>query len=83
MQIISSNEQYRETIMDHATVVSHQLKQYAAILARESAKHADDYSIEEWLGFWDEDDSVFGNMHNLEHWLAQAARNRSSNVVAR
>jgi hypothetical protein len=60
--------------MDHATIVSHRLKQYAAILAREGTKHADDYSIEQWLGFWDEDDSVFGNVRNLEHWLTQAAR---------
>ena len=62
--------------MDHATIVSHRLKQYATILARESAKHADDYSIEEWLGFWDEDDSVFGNVRNLEHWLSQATANQ-------
>jgi hypothetical protein len=67
-------------LMDHATIVSHRLKQFATILASESAKHADDYSIEEWLGFWDEDDSVFGNVRNLEHWLSQAAVSRRENV---
>jgi hypothetical protein len=60
--------------MDPATQLSQRLKTYAATLAAAGSKQADDYSIEEWLGFWDEDDSAYGNLRNIEHWLSQAAR---------
>ena len=63
--------------MDHATEVSQRLKLYAATLSNAGAQVADDSSLEQWLGFWDEDDSVYGNVRNLEHWLSQAARKRS------
>jgi len=64
--------------MDRATNISLRLKQYAATLAAAGAKQTDDYSVEQWLGFWDEDESVFGNIRNLEHWLSQARRSRPS-----
>jgi hypothetical protein len=64
--------------MDHATEISQRLKQYATTLSNASAQVADDSSLEQWLGFWDEDDSVYGNVRNLEHWLSQAARKRDS-----
>jgi hypothetical protein len=60
--------------MDHATEISQRLKRYATTLATAGAKAADDNSLEQWLGFWDEDDSIYGNVRNLEHWLSQAAR---------
>lgn len=60
--------------MDHATEISQRLKAYAATLT-DAATHAlDDNALEQWLGFWDEDDSVYGNVRNLEHWLARANR---------
>jgi hypothetical protein len=64
--------------MDQATQLSRRLKQYAATLANAGAKQDDDYSIEQWLRFWDEDDSVYGNVRNLEHWLSQAVGRRGS-----
>jgi hypothetical protein len=64
--------------MDHATEISQRLKEYATTLSNASAQVADDNSLEQWLGFWDEDDSVYGNVRNLEHWLAQATRKRRS-----
>ncbi len=60
--------------MDHATRISQRLKIYAETLAAANVQQADDHAIEQWLGFWDEDDSVFGNVRNLEHWLAEARR---------
>jgi hypothetical protein len=60
--------------MDHATEISQRLKHYAATLSNAGARVADDNSLEQWLGFWDEDDSAYGNVRNLEHWLSQAAR---------
>jgi hypothetical protein len=64
--------------MDQATQLSQRLMRYAATISAAGANEADDYSIEEWLGFWDEDDSVFGNVRNLEHWLTQASRQQSN-----
>jgi hypothetical protein len=71
----------RRTVVDHATQISLRLKQYASVLAAAGTKHTDDYSVEQWLGFWDEDDSTFGNVRNLEHWLSQAARQASKRGV--
>ena len=64
--------------MDPATQLSQRLKVYAATLAAAGSQQADDSSIEQWLGFWDEDDSTFGNLRNIEHWLSQAARYRAA-----
>jgi hypothetical protein len=64
--------------MDHATELSLRLKQYAATIAAAGRRHTDDHAIEEWLGFWDDEDSVYGNVRNIEHWLSQAARRRAS-----
>jgi hypothetical protein len=67
--------------MDQATELSMRLKQYAAALTAAGLQQADDYSIEQWLGFWDEDDSVFGNVGNIEHWLSQSiAAKRSASA---
>lgn len=66
--------------MDHATEISMRLKQYAETLTAANARHTDDFALEEWLGFWDEDDSVFGNVRNLEHWLAEARRNSTARI---
>lgn len=63
--------------MDHATELSQRLKQYAATLAAAN-RQTDDHSIEEWLGFWNDDDSVYGNMRNIEHWLSQTLRTQQS-----
>jgi hypothetical protein len=64
--------------MDHATRFSMRLKEYASTLVAANARSVDDRSVEEWLGFWDEDESVFGNVRNLEHWLSEAARQNSA-----
>ena len=30
--------------------------------------------LEDWLRFWNDDDSDLGNLRNLEHWLHKARR---------
>lgn len=64
--------------MDPATELSHRLKRYAATLVAAGSQQLDDSQIEEWLGFWDDEDSAYGNIRNIEHWLSQAAQKRSS-----
>jgi hypothetical protein len=31
--------------------------------------------LEEWLRFWNDDDTDLGNLKNFEHWLREADRN--------
>jgi hypothetical protein len=62
--------------MDHATEISQRLKAYAATLTDAATNALDDNALEQWLGFWDEDDSIYGNVRNLEHWLTRARRER-------
>ena len=30
--------------------------------------------LEDWLRFWNDDDSDLGNLRNLEHWLQKGRR---------
>ena len=62
--------------MDHAIEFGQRLKEYAATLSAAGLKHTDDSAIESWLGFWDDEDSTYGNVRNIEHWLSQAAAAR-------
>jgi hypothetical protein len=31
-------------------------------------------TLEEWLEFWDDDDTDIGNLRNLEHWLSMSRK---------
>jgi len=33
-------------------------------------------SFSEWLHYWNDDDTVIGNLRNLEHWLEKAKEAR-------
>jgi hypothetical protein len=48
------------------------------LLARRLAERIDaasvSFSLEDWLGFWNDQSSDWTNLKNLEHWLDRAAR---------
>ena len=60
--------------MDQATQLGQRLKQYATTLASCGRSSVDEYEVEQWLGFWDDEESTYGNVRNIEHWLMQAGR---------
>lgn len=31
-------------------------------------------SLEDWLRFWNDEDTDLGNLHNFEHWMSRARR---------
>ena len=64
--------------MDQATQLAQKLKQYATTLAASGREAVDEYEVEQWLGFWDDEESTYGNVRNIEHWLTQAGRRRRS-----
>lgn len=35
-------------------------------------------SIEEWLTYWNDDDTDLGNLRAFEHWLSRSARAKAS-----
>ena len=39
---------------------------------------ADTPTLAEWLKYWDDSDTDFGNLINLQHWLQQAQRTNAS-----
>jgi len=55
--------------MDPVNVLSQRLRHFADSLHALGAKEFVPPTLEEWLEFWDDDDSDIGNLRNLEHWL--------------
>ena len=61
--------------MDPAPQLAQRLREYA--LALKSAGQSDQRSLEEWLSYWNDDDTAYGNLRDIEHWLSQAQRKRN------
>lgn len=34
--------------------------------------------LEDWLRYWNDEDSDLGNLRNIEHWLTHGAQSRAS-----
>lgn len=41
--------------------------------------HPESPRLEDWLRYWDDDDTDLGNFRNYEHWLARALSAHSAN----
>jgi hypothetical protein len=52
--------------MDPLTTLYERLR----TLGPPGAYPADPASCEEWLQYWNDDDSDLGNLRNFEHWLS-------------
>jgi len=63
--------------MDPVNVLTQRLRHFADSLHAVGVKEFVPPTLEEWLEFWDDDDSDIGNLRNLEHWLSM---HRSSNA---
>jgi hypothetical protein len=55
--------------MDPVNVLTQRLRHFADSLHAVGGKEFVPPTLEEWLEFWDDDDSDVGNLRNLEHWL--------------
>jgi hypothetical protein len=48
--------------------------------AAENRVHVTDEHLEDWLRYWNDEDTDLGNLRNFEHWLSrsEAALTRTS-----
>jgi hypothetical protein len=56
-----------EHFMDPLTTLYERLR----TLAPPGAYPAESASYEEWLQYWNDDDTDLGNLRNFEHWLSR------------
>lgn len=56
--------------MDPVNVLTQRLRHFADGMRMVNGKEFVPPTLEEWLEFWDDDDSDIGNLRNLEHWLS-------------
>ena len=62
--------------MDPVYALNQRLRYFAECLRNAEAKDCVPPSMEEWLEFWNDDDTDLGNLRNLEHWLSAAKAQR-------
>ena len=58
--------------MDLVFSLSNRLRHYAEYLRASANRDVAPPSLEEWLRYWNDDDTDLGNLRNLEHWLERA-----------
>jgi len=59
--------------MDPLTSLYERLRQQAALPANQNrAWPAEPPQLEDWLRYWNDDDTDLGNLRNFEHWMARA-----------
>jgi hypothetical protein len=61
-----------ERAMDPLFGLSNHLRRYAQHLAATSEPGFDPPRIEDWLRFWNDEDTDLGNLRNFEHWLGRS-----------
>jgi len=55
--------------MDPVHVLTQRLTHFAECLHASGSREFVPPPSEEWMEFWDDDDTDLGNLRNLEHWL--------------
>lgn len=58
--------------MDPLTNLYTRLREQRAQGAINSVWPAEPPRLEDWLNYWNDDDTDLGNLRNFEHWLARA-----------
>ena len=58
--------------MDLVYSLSNSLRQYAEYARVTSRPGFEPPTLEEWLRYWNDDDTDLGNLRNFEHWLTRA-----------
>lgn len=69
--------------MDPVHVLTQRLTHFAESLRASGAVEFSPPTLDEWLEFWDDDDTDLGNLRNLDHWLSAtlAKRRRAEFIV--
>ncbi len=64
--------------MDPLTNLYDRLRQLAAASANTGSWPEEPPLLQDWLRFWNDDDTDLGNLRNFEHWMAQPRQERRS-----
>jgi hypothetical protein len=56
--------------MDPVYVLNQRFRYFAECLQGTPAANVEPPTIEEWLQYWNDDDTDLGNLRNIEHWLS-------------
>ncbi len=56
--------------MDPVHALTQRLTHFADCMHATGAAEFVPPTLEEWLEFWDDEDTAIGNLRNLEHWLS-------------
>ena len=62
--------------MDPVYVLTQRLNQFSECMRAAGVGNVEAPSLEDWLTFWNDDDTTVGNLQNLDHWLDLARRSR-------
>ncbi|HKE96361.1 MAG TPA: hypothetical protein VKB34_18785 [Povalibacter sp.] len=58
--------------MDPLTNLYDRLRQRAAVTGARPVCPEEPPLLEDWLRFWNDDDTDLGNLRNFEHWITRA-----------
>jgi hypothetical protein len=64
--------------MDPMTNLYERLRQRAMERAGGAAAYPDEPPLlQDWLRFWNDEDTDLGNLRNFEHWMSRSRQNRA------
>lgn len=58
--------------MDPLTSLYDRLRQRATTVANATCLPEEPPLLQDWLRFWNDDDTDLGNLRNFEHWMSRA-----------
>ena len=58
--------------MDPLTNLYDRLRQRAAAVGSDASLPEEPPLLQDWLRFWNDEDTDLGNLRNFEHWMARA-----------
>lgn len=58
--------------MDPVHALSQRLKQFSDYLQATGGRNLPPPTVEDWLQFWNDDDTTVGNLQHIDHWLSLA-----------
>lgn len=62
--------------MDPIYVLNQRVRYFSECLKGTPAANASPPTVEDWLHYWNDDDTDLGNLRNIEHWLSAGKAQR-------
>jgi hypothetical protein len=62
--------------MDPIYLLNQRVRYFAESLQGTAAANIAPPTVEEWLDYWNDDDTDLANLRNIEHWLSTSRQQR-------